>query len=129
MGDKLDIKILYVEDDGEVRNEMLYYLENKFTHVIGSINGKEGLEKFIETNPDIVITDLKMPEMSGIEMIEQIRNSGSQVPVIVLTAYEDHDSMEAIKQLKVNDYILKNFITNKFWETINQCLENCSKKS
>lgn len=84
-----DIKILIVEDENIARMVLVSILGKRFGDIISAKNGKEGLDKFNEESPDIIITDLEMPVMSGIEMIGKIRNTNATTPIIVTTAYAD----------------------------------------
>ena len=86
------ITVLYVEDEEEVRSAIMRALKRRVGNVIMASNGKEGLELFKAEHPDIVITDLEMPIMNGIAMIEKIRDiSGNDYPIIVVTAYKDDE--------------------------------------
>lgn len=98
-----EMTALYVEDD-DITREMAYRMLSKyFKTVYPACDGKEGLDKFDEFAPDMIITDLSMPEMSGFEMIEKIREKNKRVPIIVTTAYRTE--AESIKE--VNDIVYK----------------------
>ena len=81
--------ILYVEDD-EVALEVLSSILRFYTKTVYTAkNGKEGMEKVKELNPDLVLTDLEMPVMNGIVFLEKIKEYKSELPVVVITAFED----------------------------------------
>jgi YesN/AraC family two-component response regulator len=87
-----DITVLYIEDEEEVRNSIARALKRRVGNIITAANGKEGLELFKTQRPSIVITDLEMPIMNGMVMIEKIREiSGNDYPIIVVTAYKDEE--------------------------------------
>lgn len=87
-----DITVLYVEDEENVRVSISRALQRRVGSVITASNGKEGLEIFEKRHPTIVVTDLEMPVMNGIAMIEKIREiSGVKYPIIVITAYRDDE--------------------------------------
>ncbi|MDP1995491.1 MAG: response regulator, partial [Ignavibacteria bacterium] len=79
-------KILIVEDEPDMRLGLKDNLEFDGYVVDSAENGKEGYEKIIKNNYDLVLMDVMMPEMSGFEVCKQIRKEGINVPVILLTA-------------------------------------------
>jgi two-component system response regulator AtoC len=99
-------KILIIDDDQNIR-ETLKVLLSKEYKVILAENGLTGIEKFKSENPDLIITDLKMDDLDGIEILKKVKESGVDTPVILITAYEEiQSSIEAI-QLGAYDYIGK----------------------
>lgn len=84
--------IVYAEDDKFVRSAIARYLQRRVKVVREAENGEEGLELMRECNPDVVITDLEMPIMNGIEMIKRIREEfGADKPIIIVTGYNDKE--------------------------------------
>ncbi len=85
-----NLTVLYAEDD-EITREMAFRMLSKYFKVVHpAADGQEGLTLFEEcTPPDLVITDLSMPEMSGFEMIDNIRKKSKDIPIIVTTAYRN----------------------------------------
>jgi DNA-binding NtrC family response regulator len=82
------IKILYVEDEDLIRDSVEEALSKFVKEIVVVENGKKGLFKFNELNDfDLIITDILMPEMNGIEMIKEIRNINKDIPIIVTSAY------------------------------------------
>ncbi|WP_053365194.1 response regulator transcription factor [Bacillus sp. FJAT-27245] len=103
------ISALIVEDEQIIRKGLIYTMDWKGmrTEIIGEAsNGKEGLEKIIGLKPDVVITDIKMPIMSGIEMVEQALNH-HDFETIILSSYSDFEYTKKSIQLQVFDYLLK----------------------
>ncbi len=84
-----NINVLYVEDDDLTREAFSSILSRFVSTLYTAENGEVGLNKFKETNPDIVITDLEMPKMNGIEMIHKIREVSPKKTIIVITAFKD----------------------------------------
>jgi len=89
MKDLKGLKVLYVEDERFTRMLVKKILEKSGFEVFEAYNGIMGLKKFLEISPDIVVTDLAMPEMDGFEMISKIRERDSSIPVIITTAYRE----------------------------------------
>lgn len=83
------MNILYVEDEHFTRMLVKKMLEKESFSVNEAANGVLGLKKFLENKPDMVITDLAMPEMDGFEMISKIRQHDGSVPIIITTAYRE----------------------------------------
>ncbi len=121
--DEIDITLLYVEDNEYVRSETLSLLEQFFDSIRVATNGLEGLEIFKKEKIDLIITDINMPVMNGLEMIKKIREIDRRVPVVVITAFSDHEYlMESIK-IGVSGYILKPIDINQFLETLYRVME------
>ncbi|MBZ0156910.1 MAG: response regulator [Alphaproteobacteria bacterium] len=99
--------ILVVDDDPFVLDSASLLLGSYGNSVVSSPNGREALSHFKEGTFDVVVTDIKMPSMSGIELLEQIRSLDPQVPVILMTAYADLDiAIDAVKK-GAYDFIVK----------------------
>lgn len=83
-----DLNILIVEDGVDIRNIM----ETTFNKLVHSttlaIDGEDGLEKFNKNKPDIVVTDIRMPNMSGNDMIDRIKDIDNNMPIIVISGHE-----------------------------------------
>ncbi len=103
------LKVLYVEDDENVRNELSSLLSNFFENVYTADDGKAGFELYKEKQNDIdvIIADINMPNLTGIEMLEKIRVFDKDVPVIFATAYSDNEFLSGAIKLKVFEYIIK----------------------
>lgn len=102
---KLDYIILYVEDEFITRLEVQGILESRYEKVYVAKNGIVGLELFKSVCPDIIITDIKMPEMDGIKMVINIRKVNKNIPIIVASAFEKE--FFKFEELKISDYIIK----------------------
>lgn len=106
--------LLIVEDNQEVSEYLAAILQNEYI-VTRAENGKTGLEKALETVPDIIISDVMMPEMDGIEMLERIKSDfrTSHIPVVMLTAKADIDSRLVGIERGADAYIAKPFNENE----------------
>lgn len=110
-----EIKILFVEDEVDLITIISDTLSKLGANFITANNGKEGL-KALEENDDIqlVVTDINMPIMNGIDMIKQIRANGSDIPCVIMSAHTEPEYLKSAESLKVKDYILKPFDFIKF---------------
>ncbi|WP_027622440.1 response regulator [Acetivibrio clariflavus] len=104
------IKVLIVDDEKNVRDDLatlINWEEHDFKIVGFASNGKQALEIFNNTNPDLVITDIVMPVMDGIELSRKIFEINKNVVIVWLTAYKDSDyAIEAVN-IRVSKYLLK----------------------
>lgn len=104
----MNYKILIVEDDNKIVNFMSMALKAKGYGIIIARNGNEGILTFCTQNPDIILLDLGLPDMDGIQIIKQIREV-SEIPIIVVSAREqDRDKIDAL-DTGANDYVTKPF--------------------
>ena len=100
------LNILYVEDEEEIREEMALSNRDFFKSFIVAVDGKDGLEKFQENSIDIIISDIQMPRLNGLDMIEEIRKS-SDIPIIITTAFTEISYLQKSIKLKVDGYVSK----------------------
>ncbi len=101
------LKLLYVEDNKESRDSLEGLLKNFFSDITLADDGLAGLEEFKSASFDLIITDIKMPKMNGIEMIEKIREIDEEIPIIVSTAHQDQEFLISCINLGTNGYLLK----------------------
>ena len=104
-----DLVVLYVEDEIEIRQSMVRYLEKFFSKVVSAQNGLEGLKEYQKSKFDIVITDLSMPKMSGLEMIEQIKSINDEQAILITTAHTEVSYMSGAIKFHIDGYIIKPF--------------------
>jgi len=103
-------KILLIEDEAGVREMLLDELKVQGHSVIEAKDGEEGLQKFLEVEPDLVLCDRAMPGMSGYDVLERIRGAHPQfedVPFIFLTALTDPRDRASVDHLKPSAYLEK----------------------
>jgi CheY-like chemotaxis protein len=101
------IKLLYVEDNKEARESTYTLFQNIFDDITVAVDGKDALEKFHNGNFDLIVTDLSMPNMGGLEMIERIRNINKDISIIVLTALKDIKTVTKAIDIGVDCFINK----------------------
>ena len=114
------LKILIAEDEDIIRKGLVYtidWLSMDCVVVAEAADGEEGLQKIIEFKPDVVITDIKMPKMDGIEMVRQALNI-RKFKTIILTSYAEFDYAKKAIELKAYEYLLKPIDEDKMIEVI-----------
>ncbi len=116
--EKLGISILYVEDEDYIRNNMVASLRRRVETIYFASNGIDGLEQFKLYEPDLVITDIRMPGMDGLEMIKKIRKIKDKTKIIMLSAHSETKSLLEAIEIGVNGYMLKPFQTKQLYKLI-----------
>ena len=102
-----DLQMLYVEDNEDVREMTIMILEDFFDSIVIAVDGEDGYEKFKSNKIDLVITDINMPKLNGLDMCSKIREIDAQVPIIVLSAYNEDDFFIKSIIVGVSGYLLK----------------------
>jgi PAS domain S-box-containing protein len=100
-------RILLSEDDLFSREMMIYILKKTGAELIIAVDGRETLDKFRENNIDLVLLDLRLPEIDGYEVLREIRSTRPETIVIAQTAYAMLDDIRKFKEVGFNDYLLK----------------------
>ncbi|MBV5329834.1 MAG: response regulator [Chlorobium sp.] len=116
-----NLTILYVEDDATTRTEMEQLLKRRAEKVLIAENGVIGLELFNRFNPDIVITDIRMPVMDGLQMAHAIRKINPDTRIIATTAYSDTAFLLEAIEIGIDHYVLKPIDLGKFFAAIEKC--------
>jgi DNA-binding response OmpR family regulator len=124
MAEEINKKILVVEDDEDFLSILKLKFVSEGLSIITAINGDEGISMAESEKPDLIISDVLMPKMDGIEMIKKIRTFDKNVIVIFLTNIKDEDYTKNMKELGETEYLIKadlriNEIVNKVKEKLN----------
>lgn len=120
--------VLYVEDNESVRETTHSILSKLFTHLYVAIDGQDGLAQFNRHNMNIIITDINMPQMSGIEMIKEIRKVDNDVQIIVISAHNETGYLKEAESLGVKRYIYKPIDLNVLVERLLEVVEDLEKR-
>ena len=116
--DLKDITILYAEDEDLIRESVSMLLKRRVKEVVMAENGQIALNKFNENKPDILVTDLQMPIMTGMELAKQIRQVDPDFPIVVISAYND----ESHQVPEASGRLLKPVQKNELLEVIANCV-------
>ncbi len=126
MKKEIDISLIYVEDEEIIRNSIEKFLKRKVKEVYIAKDGEEAIEIFKIHTPDIVLSDIRMPKMNGLDLAREIKEIDKEIPIIFTTAHTDFEIMVEAIEIGVDKYITKpiDLITlentlKKFAENIN----------
>lgn len=120
--------ILVVDDDPGFREFLRLFLEKEGYRVSLARDGKEALSRLEEVNPDLILLDLRMPEMGGLEFLEHLRRQGNETPVIVITAYASLDSAVKAKKEGAYDYLPKPFRLEDLRRKLKEALKSSAPR-
>lgn len=110
--------LLYVEDEEGIRNNINEILKHLFKKIFVAKNAKEAYNMYESNKPDLIITDIRMPNETGIELIKKIRKRDSKVRVIITSAHTDLDYMLEATELHLVKYIVKPITEAKLTEAL-----------
>ena len=116
--------LLYAEDEDGIRENICEILEDVFKEIYVAKNGEEAYTLFCEKKPDLIITDIKMPKLDGLDLVEKIRHTNTKVRVIILSAYTDLDYMLKATELHLVKYIIKPINEEKLIDGLKSFLQS-----
>jgi len=102
-----DFSLLYVEDNESMLKSSVQFFQNFFKEVIFAKDGEEGLQKFKTHKIDLVITDIQMPRLNGLEMLAEIKVLNPEIHVIITSAYDERQKLHQAISLGVHEFLLK----------------------
>jgi len=120
-------KILIVDDEEIVTKSLLRLLNKEGYDTTVTKTGKEAIAKVKDKDFDLIICDVRMPEMNGIETIKEIRNylekeDKKPIPEVLITGYADPDKYQMAMDLEVTDYLYKPFDNNEFLKIVKKAI-------
>lgn len=120
--------VLYVEDDAIIQFSVSTLLDRVVGTLYAASDGREGLRIFMEMQPDIVITDIRVPGLSGLEMVEAIRERDRDVPIIITTAYNETDNLLRAIELGIDRYVVKPIERGQLLQCVERCAEGLRQR-
>lgn len=118
----LKLKLLYVEDNVDARESTHELLSDFFMDITLGVNGEDGLEKFKNSNFDLVITDINMPRMNGLEMAKAIKELDSSVKIIVVSAHNENSYIKKGENF-IDGYLFKPLNMSQFLQEIQKVVK------
>ena len=120
--------VLYAEDNDSIRENYVGFLKTYFGKVYEADNGTKALELYTNHRPDVLILDVNMPGINGLDLAKLIRKKDDTVKIIMLTAYSDTDYLLQATELNLTKYLVKPIKTFELEEIINTTIEKLSTK-
>ena len=104
-----NLKILIIDDENDIREVLIDTFENHGFTASSAINGKDGLELALSSHPNLILLDIMMPQMDGIEMLTKLREDGwgKNVPVAILSNINDKEKLKEAEKIGIQASILK----------------------
>ncbi len=124
MSTSQSLTLLYVEDEPFIRENACLFLEDKFSHIYEADDAFKALHIYHDKKPDIIITDISMPKMSGLEFCQRIRQHDTHTPIIITTAHTKTDYLLQAVELQLVKYLVKPIEE----EALNDALKICFEK-
>lgn len=118
------MKFLFVEDDELLRKSYSVYLADLFDEIIEAEDGQDGLDKYYKHKPDIIMLDISMPYINGMEVVKKIREDNSDVTIMILSAHSDKKYLFDAIELNIFKYLVKPLPRMDFKEAILKAIES-----
>jgi two-component system NtrC family sensor kinase len=116
-------RVLVIDDSQEIREFLTeYILKPKGFEVLSASNGLMGLEMAIAKEPDLMIVDQQMPRLTGLEVLEKLKERGIEIPAILATAHGSEETAVAAFRLGIRDYVIKPFDADEISESVDKAL-------
>ncbi|RLA70301.1 MAG: hypothetical protein DRG09_03560 [Epsilonproteobacteria bacterium] len=122
------VTLLYAEDNQESRENYTFVLKDYFHEVYTAKDGKEALAMYHEKKPDIVLLDVTMPKMDGLDVAAAIREEDEEIPIIMLTAHSEREKLLRAVPLKLEKYLLKPVNTKILQNTMLELIQKIEYK-
>ena len=119
----MSLRILIIDDEPHLPHQFARYLKKHGYDVETVADGEAGLQVLQKDSIDLVLLDLRLPKMSGLQVLEQLRSFEQELPVVMLTAYGDVESAVAAMKLGASDYLLKGFDLDELLLVVRRSLE------
>lgn len=117
------IRLLYVEDNQKARESTQIILEEFFDNITLAVDGEDGLKQFKNNKIDLIITDINMPKMNGLDMVEEIRKINNNIPVIIFSAYNESKYFIDSIKVGIDGYLLKPIEISQFTGLLNKVVQ------
>ncbi len=112
---------LAIDDDIDSLESMCEYLSIEFYIVYKATNTQDALDTILYKKPDIIFTDIQMPENDGFSLIEQLKQHNKKIPIVIISAYDDKDKLFKAIKADIVDYLIKPLTSKKLKESMKLC--------
>ena len=118
-----ELTLLYIEDDTEILENVSFLLSRFVKKVYTAVDGEEALKVYTEQKPDILVTDINIPKINGLEVAECIRKENKEIPIIIISAYDDDEQLKKAKEIGVSTYVKKPFTLSDLKDAITKAID------
>jgi len=125
---KTKYTLLFVEDEVMIRRIAISFLKSYFVEIYEAKDGEEGLTLYNKHKPDIIITDIEMPKINGLEFCRIIRQGDKSTPIIISTAYTTTEYLLEAVKLNLINYLPKPIEEEALFEALNSCFEHIERE-
>jgi len=123
----LSLSLLVVDDNENTRKQLVDVLSLYFNKVVAAVDGCDGVEKIKTLQPDVIVSDIKMPCLNGLAMIRKIKNDHYSPVIIVATAFSDQEYLLDALDIKVDAYLIKPIKIDTLLSKITESLHGLEK--
>lgn len=123
-----ELKVLIVEDESKLAILLKEAISSYCYSITLAVDGKEGIEKFLKVKPDIVITDIMMPNLDGLDMTLELKKISPNIPIIILSAFSDKEKLLKAIDVGISKYFIKPFDPDEVLNYINKLAQEINKQ-
>jgi len=123
-----NLTILFAEDDDTLRKNVLEYLKMLFKEILVAKDGEEAFDIYYEKRPDLILTDIDMPRMNGIEFLKNVREHDNHTPALIMTAHTNAEYLIDAVELNITRYIVKPFVGDDFLSALEKVFDTADKE-
>ena len=120
-------KILFIEDEQATRDNYIKYLKMFFREVYEADDGEKAYQIYKEKKPDIMIMDINIPKLNGLEILKKIRENDYTTKVVIITAHTDKKLLVEATALQLTKYLIKPVNRMALKEALELCIKELSK--
>jgi len=124
---KYNLTLLYIEDEDPIRQNAVEFLQDDFLQIYEAREGNAGLALYQEKRPDIIITDIKMPKLNGLELCSIIRKTDDTTPIIITTAFTSQEYLLKAVELNLIKYLIKPIKEELLLNALKLCAKRVDK--
>ena len=122
-----NLNLLYVEDDIEALEDVVFLLKKSFSKIYTANNGEEGLQSFKDNSIDVALLDINIPKINGLKLASKIRELDEKIPILFLTAHSETPKLLNAINLRVISYIIKPFDIDELKNSIYKAIKLVNK--
>ena len=121
--------LLFIDDEAMIRRIASSFLKPYFSEIYEAKDGEEGLALYHDLKPDIIISDIEMPKVNGLELCREIRKEDKHTPIIINTAYTTTEYLLEAVQLNLINYLAKPIKEESLFEALNLCFKQIEEQN